>query len=93
MAVIKLVDSPRTVLETYNGPDSYVTGTGFVVTASGPSVIDSAVAINSSLGYISEVAAISGNNMTIKVYTSGDTEVTSGTNLTPVVITILEQGL
>lgn len=90
--MIQINNAPRTVIEDYTGPASYIPG-GFVVTSVGPSTINTAKAVTTTDGYGSEIAAISGAELTIKVFTSGNTEVASGTDLSTVTVSVLEQGL
>ncbi|MGB9815702.1 MAG: hypothetical protein ACPLVI_07150 [Thermoplasmata archaeon] len=79
-------------IETYTGPASYIPGGFTVTTVVGPSVLSYAYVIQTTNGFDGFVKAITGNSMTIQVYTSGNTEVASGSNLTTVVFTVLEFG-
>lgn len=88
-----LVDIPRAILEDYAGPASYQPGGFVVATLQGPSKVEYGKVLQSTGGYTADVAAISGSNITIQAYTGGGTEVASGTNLTSIVFTVLEQGM
>lgn len=89
MATLK--QSEYTV-ETYTGPASYQPGGFTVTTVIGPTNLNYAYVIQTSNGFNGYVKGYTGNSMTIQVFTSGNTEVASGSNLTAVVFTVLEYG-
>lgn len=78
------------------GPSSYTSG-GFTVTIPNVSRIIAAGIINVTGGYLAEIAGISGNTVTIKVYefnypataAGPATEVAAGTDLSSVEFTLL----
>ena len=57
---------PKLVIKTVTGPSSYSTG-GFTATIDELERVEDAIVIASG-GYMAEVASISGNTVTIKVY-------------------------
>jgi hypothetical protein len=79
-------------IETYTGPASYIPGGFTVTTVVGPTVLSYAYVIQTSNGFDGFVKGFTGNSMTIQVFTSGNTEVASGSNLTTVTFTVLEFG-
>lgn len=88
----------KLVATDVKGPSSYTTG-GFTVTIEGLSKIYEAV-VNAGNGYLAEVASISGNTITIKVYefnypataAGPATEVGAGTDLSGVTFRIIAVG-
>ncbi|MEM3271768.1 MAG: hypothetical protein QW745_08790 [Thermoplasmata archaeon] len=79
-------------IETYTGPGSYQPGGFTVVTSTGPSLLLNAIVVQTSGGYNAYAKNITSNQFTIQVYSSGGTEVLSGTNLTNIVFTVFEFG-
>ena len=79
-------------IETYTGPASYIPGGFTVTTVVGPTVLSYAYVIQTGNGFDSFVKGFTGTSMTIQVFTSGNTEVASGSNLTTVTFTVLEFG-
>lgn len=91
--VIAKFNDAKLVKVTASGPSSYSSG-GFSVTVDAEHVID-AFAAQSDSGYLVEIAGISGNTVTLKVYefnypatASGPAaEVSDGTDLSGVTFT------
>ena len=81
---------PRIYIGTVAGPASYSTG-GFTVTISELTKVSNAIAVAGG-GYVAEVVSISGNAITVKVYSGAGTEVGDGTDLSGVTFTILAVG-
>jgi hypothetical protein len=79
-------------IETFAGPTSYLPGGFTVVTSTGPSLLLNAIVIQTIGGYNAYAKNITTNQLTIQVFTSGNTEVASGSNLTAVTFTVLEFG-
>lgn len=77
------------VVET-TGPASYTTG-GFSVTVGELEVVEHAL-VSVGGGYVGEIAGKSGNTVAIKVYSASGTEVTAGTDLSSVGVTVLAWG-
>lgn len=83
---------------TATGPSSYTTG-GFTVTVSDLTEVHDAIVVAGG-GYLAEVASISGNSVTIKVYefnypataAGTATEVSAGTDLSGVTFRIVALG-
>lgn len=78
------------VVET-NGPSSYATG-GFSIVAGDLRVVEHAIAVASG-GYVAEVAGISGNAVTVKLYSGAGTEVANGTDVSGVNVTLVAWGV
>jgi hypothetical protein len=79
-------------IETFAGPASYLPGGFTVVTSTGPSLLLNAIVQQTTGGYNAYAKNITTNQLTIQVFTSGNTEVASGSNLTAVIFTVLEFG-
>lgn len=79
-------------IETFAGPTSYLPGGFTAITSTGPSLLLNAVVLQASGGYNAYAKNITTNQLTIQVFTSGATEVASGTNLTAVIFTVQEFG-
>lgn len=79
-------------VENFAGPASYQPGGFTVVTSTGPSLLLSAIVQQTSGGYNAYAKNVTTNQFTIQVFTSGNTEVASGTNLTAVIFTVQEYG-
>ena len=77
------------IVET-TGPSNYTTG-GFDVQVGELTIVEHAI-VQLGGGYIGEVAGKNGNTITIKAYTSAGTEVTDGTDLSSVNVTIIAFG-
>jgi len=79
-------------IEDYTGPSSYIPGGFTVTTKTGPTLLLDVAIIQTTGGYNAYATNITNNQFTIQVFTSGGTEVTSGTNLTTITFKALEFG-
>ena len=77
------------IVET-TGPSSYTIG-GFEVEVGDLSVVEHAI-VNVGGGYTGEVVNKDMNKVTIKVYSSAGTEVSAGTDLSSVNVTVVAWG-
>ena len=91
MTVLGLTaDGKKIVLTTSSGPSSYSTG-GFSVTIDEVNYIHGIIEARMTGGYVVEVS-YSGNTVTVIVYSSPGSEVTTGTDLSTETVTIVVVG-
>jgi len=80
------------VLTQVGAPSSYPAG-GFTVTISSLSLVEFVLSAYSSGGYIVEaIPSGTSNVVTVRIYSSGGTEVASGTDLSAETVTLVTVG-